>query len=373
MAKDYRQLTRLERRVIKEGLDHRESFRAIARELERSPSTISREVRANRVPYRGKSMKIKCPDRRECEKTALCGEKCIHPHLWCVDCKDRDCRELCEDYALKRVCPKITRAPWVCNGCSKLTYGCNRPCRVVYNVVSADEASNARRSESRSGIATTLADFETVVARIKEGLSRGLSPYEISTLFADEVDVSASTIYRWVEAGYGDMANIELERKVGFRPRRKKPQKKSTSHSRYRSYEAFCALSDEERASRTEMDTMEGSQTDVSCILTLYYLPCKIQFLQKLADKTSSEIKRALKSFRSVCPPKLFEAMFSCVLTDNGGEFSRPRKTPDSISAIPASPSRRAGARKTTPRCARSSKRGCFPLMRSRVAIWPSR
>ena len=110
MAKDYRQLDRLERRVIKEGLDHHESFRAIARELGRSPSTISREVRANRVPFRGKTMRTKCADRKTCEKTALCGKNCIHPHLWCADCKDRDCRELCEDYALKRICPKITRA-----------------------------------------------------------------------------------------------------------------------------------------------------------------------------------------------------------------------------------------------------------------------
>lgn len=33
------------------------------------------------------------------------------------------------------------------------------------------------------------------------------------------MDLSPSTIYRWVAAGYDGMTNMELRRKVGYRPR----------------------------------------------------------------------------------------------------------------------------------------------------------
>ena len=60
---------------------------------------------------------------------------------------------------------------------------------------------------------------QVALAQIKEGLARGLSPYELSVLYEDTIGVHRSTIYRWVEAGYGNLTNLELERKVGFKQR----------------------------------------------------------------------------------------------------------------------------------------------------------
>jgi IS30 family transposase len=44
MDKGYRQLTLKERKEIEDGLNRGDSFRAIARLIGRSPSTVSREV-----------------------------------------------------------------------------------------------------------------------------------------------------------------------------------------------------------------------------------------------------------------------------------------------------------------------------------------
>lgn len=49
----------------------------------------------------------------------------------------------------------------------------------------------------------------------------GLSPYETARAYADVVGAPPSTIYFWVEAGYGRRANIELDRKVRFCERRR--------------------------------------------------------------------------------------------------------------------------------------------------------
>lgn len=58
------------------------------------------------------------------------------------------------------------------------------------------------------------------LATIRSDLRRGLSPEQIARLRAGELGLSHSTIYRWVAAGYGEMTNMELRRKVDYRPRR---------------------------------------------------------------------------------------------------------------------------------------------------------
>ena len=54
---DYNQLTLYDRQKIEEGLNDRLGFRAIARAIERSPSTVSREVKTNRTPKTVKAQK----------------------------------------------------------------------------------------------------------------------------------------------------------------------------------------------------------------------------------------------------------------------------------------------------------------------------
>lgn len=104
----------------------------------------------------------------------------------------------------------------MCNECRKNRYGRNRRNRHVYDAEVAQKTSGKRRSDSRRGIDTPREEAEAALAHIKDGLSRGLSSYEISALHEDVVGVHRSTIYRWVDAGYGGLTNLELERKVGF-------------------------------------------------------------------------------------------------------------------------------------------------------------
>ena len=74
--------------------------------------------------------------------------------------------------------------------------------------------------------------------------------------------LSASTVYRWVDAGYDGMTNMELRRKVGYRPRSRRAPKRATSHSARRSHASFLALGEDACAAAWEMDTVEGSRGD---------------------------------------------------------------------------------------------------------------
>lgn len=60
MAQQYRQLSLLDRQRIQEGLDGGESFREIARSICRSASTVSREVKENRIVKAYKARKAAC-------------------------------------------------------------------------------------------------------------------------------------------------------------------------------------------------------------------------------------------------------------------------------------------------------------------------
>ena len=183
-GRSYGRLTRHERNAIERMLDRNRSAREIAAELGRSPSTVTREVAAHRY--------VTAPRSRYGEPAP-------------------------ED--LSGACPRLAAWPRCCNGCShRKGYGCSRRPRVFYSARRAQEAADAELSSSRSGIDETEEGAAAKLAAIRGGLARGLSPQQIA---ATTPGLSASTVYRWVDAGYDGMTNMELRRKVGYRPRKR--------------------------------------------------------------------------------------------------------------------------------------------------------
>ena len=372
MTAEYKQLSLKERREIQDCLDRGETFREIARLLQRNVSSISREVKQNRTLQAHRAKKGSCREVNFCKRVGICGEKCFYPEARCAGCDKIDCRDICPEYALQTACDVLVRAPWVCNACHKRRYGCNRANRFIYDAKLAHEQSKARRSDSRCGIDMDPERAAIVLGRIKEGLSRGLSPYEISTLYEDEIGVHRSTIYRWVEAGYGKLTNLELERKVGFRVRKKRT-KKSTSHSRWRSYAAFQKLDEELQSSATEMDSVIGRRADRQAVLTLYSRSTHLQLALLLEEITSDEVVDKLKKLKKICPAQIAQDLFRCVLTDNGEEFAdetaigkvlgegaNPKVNPHLYYCDPRASQQKAGCEKNHSELRQILKKGLF-------------
>ena len=60
---------------------------------------------------------------------------------------------------------------------------------------------------------------------IRSDLARGLSPEQIA-VDGSEPGEPGSTIYRWIDAGYGGISNMDLRRKVGYKLRKRfKPRR----------------------------------------------------------------------------------------------------------------------------------------------------
>ena len=284
-GRSYGRLTRHERNAIERMLDRNRSAREIAAELGRSPSTVTREVAAHRY--------VTAPRSRYGEPAP-------------------------ED--LSGACPRLAAWPRCCNGCShRRGYSCSRRPRVFYSARRAQEAADAELSSSRSGIDETEEGAAAKLAAIRGGLARGLSPQQIA---ATTPGLSASTVYRWVDAGYDGMTNMELRRKVGYRPRRRAAGRAATRHSARRSHAAFLALGEDACAAAWEMDTVEGAREDSACLLTLLHRPSRLQLALPLEEKTAGCVADALKGVRAVLGADGARRVFRAVLTDNGAEFS---------------------------------------------------
>lgn len=286
----YSRLTLPERREIERRLDRGESCRSIAGALGRSPSTVSGEVARHRF--------VTAP-------------------------RDRRGEPAPDDLGLS--CPRLGEWPRCCNGCKRRrAYGCNRRPRAFYDAGMAQEAADAELSESRRGIDATEEEAARALAIIRQGLGAGLSPEQIC-LANPGIGVSPSTVYRWVDAGYDGMTNLDLRRKVGYKKRKGAGgAERSTRHSARRSHASFLSLGDE-CAGAWEMDTVEGRRGDSACLLTLLHRPSRFQLALPMAEKTSAEAVAALSGLRGALGDEGMRSVFGLVLTDNGAEFADER------------------------------------------------
>lgn len=190
-----------------------------------------------------------------------------------------------------------------------------------YDARMAQRAADDELSASRRGIDETEGSTARKLEAIREGLRRGLSPAQIAATRPD-LGLSASTIYRWVDAGYAEMTNMELRRKVGYKPRSRKAPRSAPRHSASRSHAEFMRLAEDERAGAWEMDTVEGLRGDSARLLTLYHRPTSFQLAIPIADGTCAAALEGLGLVRDALGPDGARRVFRLVLTDNGGEFA---------------------------------------------------
>ena len=136
----------------------------------------------------------------------------------------------------------------------------------------AQGAAEAEPSDARRGIGDAEEGAARKASVIGSGMARGLSPEQICATHPDP-GIPKSTVHEWADRGCGEMSNMGLRRKVGYRPRRHAGGGRPTRHSARRSHDAFSALPEDVRESAWEMGAAVGGRTDTRCLLTLYHRP----------------------------------------------------------------------------------------------------
>lgn len=279
--KKNKHLTLDDRIEIQEGLTKGMTFKAIAQRIKKDPTTVSKEVK-------------------------------LHGKIYTNSFTTTD-----------EFCPKLLKAPFVCNGCFKKN---NRSCifpRRKYIAKQAQAEYETVLVESREGIPLNKEIFYENEKIISSAVKSGQHVYH--AIQANNLCVSKSTVYRHIDKGYYTISKIDLPRAVKFKPRK-------STHPAYvpkglkvgRSYEDFiCFMKDNPQLHYVEMDTVIGS-VGGKVILTIHFVNVDFMFGILLDNKTAAEAGNKISVFKSCLKDFgfTFGDIFPVILTDNGGEFS---------------------------------------------------
>jgi len=325
-------LTLKDRLYIEDRLNAGDSFKDIARFLCKDPSTVSKEVRNHRYSdwsHKGSFVNERnfCAKRFHCNKTNAC-EKLFVCGVRCSSCPT--CNQTCRDFVKER-CDRIDRAPYVCNGCTKKISSCSIAHKYRYDARFADRKYREVLSESRSGINMTKHELHEKDQVISPLIAQGQSPYAIAQNHP-ELDMSVRTIYTFLDKGLFSARNIDLKRKVRFRPRKcHKTQITDRSVFSGRTYSDFTQL---DPSSFVEMDTVHSSQESKKTLLTFFFTKEKL-FLSFLMNRnTEGAVKLVFDHLEKRFGTYDFLRLFEYILTDRGAEFGDPQSLETGIYGI---------------------------------------
>ena len=279
--KKFKHLTLDDRIEIQECLCKQMSFKAIGNRIGKDQTTVSKEVKLHGQTYTNSFTKT---------------DEC---------------------------CPKLLKAPFVCNGCPNKS---SRSCIYARRVYSAQKAQKDYETvlvESREGIPLTKQKFYDTEEVVSNAVKNGQNVYHAIT--ANNLDVSKSSVYRYISNGYYSISKVDLPRAAKFKPRKaSKGEYVPKGVKIGRSFNDFMAyLEEHPNTNYVEMDTVIG-RIGGKLIMTFQFVNVDFMFGLLIDNKTAAEAssKILLLKERLDCAGLRFSEIFPVLLTDNGGEFS---------------------------------------------------
>ena len=317
-------LTEQDRHMIANLLDAGLSPLAIAHQLKRAHSTITRELRKHRREdeENQKHKKNFCNRRLICHKRSLCKIPPGNCPGRCSQCKLIECRKYCDEYE-EEVCMKLARPPFVCNGCPDLK-NCRKR-KFFYQAVAAEKAYLDLLHECRKGIDVSEAEIRQYNELIRHGGHNGQSLHHIMSAHKDVFQKCPKTLYNYFNQGIFSLPRGEMPRMCMRKPRkvekiRHKVDPKCRSGRTLADYEKYCL--EHPNLPTVQMDSVIGS-VGGKVLLTLQF-ECGMM-LAWLRDTNNSQ---SVIEYFDLLEQKLglsrFRRMFPIILTDNGSEFSNP-------------------------------------------------
>ena len=319
-------LTVEERTIIETELHKRSSFKAIALLIGKDCTTVSKEVRAHRIPEKtggfGKAFND-CAKAatHSCSRKRICS-RCTSPNRPCWSCGK--CMDNCTEY-VKYSCPGLNKPPYVCNGCpdkSKCTLE-----KFYYRAYKAQSEYREVMSESRSGIAISEEELDQLDSVISPLLKKGQSIHHISLFHSDEIMKSERTIYKYVNYGLFTARNIDMPRVVRMRPRKTKVKALKVDKScrigrTYADYEQY--ISDNPDTPVCQLDSVEGIKGS-AVLLTIHFVQPELQlaFIRK-ANNSQSVIDIFNRLYLEM-RPDVFMDTFPLLLADYAEENTMPK------------------------------------------------
>lgn len=315
-------LTLRDRIEIEDRLREGENINTIARRIGMTWSSVAREIKTYRTTdtdrYLVQLDRNLCIWQDGCSITDLCSIEC---RKHCSICPHGCCNRICAKYEPMGMCPKLYKAPYVCNDCKhRLGRGCGFPYH-FYDARAAAEESRWRKVDCRRGVNCSSGQLKEMVGVIKPLLRKGQSLEHIWQTHHGEFPVSFRTFYRYINLGVLEIINLELPKKVRYKERKKRIEAPFRTELIGKTYADFSRLPFEKQLSAVEMDCVCGKSRDEQAVLTLYFRRFCFQLMILLPAKTQQCVGLALDQVEMLCGKKAFKTHFGIILTDRGSEF----------------------------------------------------
>ena len=181
-------------------------------------------------------------------------------------------------------------------------------------------------------------------------IEQGQSPYHI-LINHPELDMSVRTMYSYLDKGLFTARNIDLKRKVSFKPRKcHRTQITNRAVFTNRLYRDFCNL---QLPSYVEMDTVHSSRESKKTLLTLFFTRERL-FLAFLMNRcTEGAVRLVFDRLEKRMGTYEFISAFEYILTDRGSEFGGPAALETGVNGMQ-----------------RTSIYYCDPMQSGQKAVW---
>lgn len=266
---------------IQECLSKGMTFKAIGERIGKNQTTISREVKIHMEPYTNSFVRT------------------------------------------EEVCPKLLKAPFVCNGCEKKSRSSCPYRRQLYTAKKAQAEYDTMLVESRTGIPLNKESFYETERIISKAVQNGQHIYHI--IQSNNLPISTATVYRHIKKRYYSITPMDLPRAVKFKPRNSKESNYVPKWAREgRTFDDFLAfVEDNSDLPLVQLDTVIG-RIGGKVILTIHFVNSDFMIGLLLDNKTAAEAANKIQILKAELKAWGFNFgdIAPLLLTDNGGEFS---------------------------------------------------
>ena len=192
-------------------------------------------------------------------------------------------------------------------------------------------ATKRRYSNSRSKIQTRGEELEKLDELVSPLILKGQPLAHIWSEHGEELSISQRTLYRYIDQGVLSVGNIDLRRKVAYKPRRKKKEASegflNQEFRKNRGYDDYLKYMEKHPDTPViQMDTVKGCRKQGKRLLTIHFCNTNMMLMLLMRDGKADTVVEQFDMLTGLLGLEEFRRIFPVILTDNGSEFKHTRE-----------------------------------------------
>lgn len=279
--KDWKHFTFEQRKVISNGISHNYKLKNIAETLGFDPTSVSKEVKRNRIE---------------------------------------------NSIGLNNDCKRTQRWPFVCTGCKDRYNNCPFT-KYRYIASNAQEKADTNLVNSRRGLDVDDEEFKQLDKIIKNGIDNNKSIYQIKIENNDTIKKCVSTLYSYINKGYLTTKRIDLPYAVTYKKRKHNKKYEYSENNKidrtghtYLDY--LSHMFKHPGIYVWQLDFLGAIKTDNKNILTFILPNLQFTLLDIINKPDSNKVVEFFDSIEEKIGTDNFKQLIPVILTDRDPNFA---------------------------------------------------